>query len=108
MHKECGATLLKEVTAKDSTTRLYAHKIYCYQSVVATLEKFVQRSGFTEQCELWRNRDIRTVHHVMWNVFEGRIWGGFQMVNGCLCLGSPRNYGFMLNVDWMQPFDHTP
>ena len=108
MRKECGATLLKEVTTKDNTTRLYPHKIYCYQSVIDTLEKFVQRSGFTEQCELWRNRDIRTAHHVMCDVFEGRIWRDFQTVNGCSFLGSPRNYGYMLNVDWMQPFDHTP
>ena len=44
----------------------------------------------------------------MCDVFEGRIWGDFQTVNSCSFLGSPRNYGFMLNVDWMQPFDHTP
>ena len=108
MRKACGSTLLKEVTTKDRTTRLYPHKIFCYQSVIATLERFVQRSGFTEQCELWRNRDIRTFHHVMCDVFEGRIWRDFQTVNDCSFLSSPRNYSFMLNVDWMQPFDHTP
>ena len=52
MRKPCGTTLLKEVTIKNGAARLYPHKIYCYQSVVATLEKFVKRNGFTERCEL--------------------------------------------------------
>lgn len=108
MRKQCGATLLKEVTTKDGSVRLYPHKIYCYQSIVATLEQFVKRSGFTARCELWRNRDVRTAHQIMCDVFEGRVWRDFQTFNGSSFLASPRNYGFMLNVDWMQPFDHTP
>ena len=68
MRKPCGTTLLKEVTIKNGAARLYPHKIYCYQSVVATLEKFVKRNGFTERCELWRNRDIRTAHQIMCDV----------------------------------------
>ena len=108
MRKPCGTTLLKEVTTKDGGIRLYPHKIYCYQSVIATLKQFVQRKRFTARCELWRNRDIRTPHQVMCDVFEGRIWRDFQMFNNSPFLGSPRNYAFMLNVDWMQPFDHTP
>jgi hypothetical protein len=44
----------------------------------------------------------------MCDVFEGRVWRDFQTFNGSSFLASPRNYGFMLNVDWMQPFDHTP
>ena len=108
MRKPCGTTLLKEVTVKDGGIRLYPHKIFCYQSIVATLTEFVKRSGFTERCELWRNRDIRTAHQIMCDVFEGRVWRDFQMFNGSSFLASPRNYGFMLNVDWMQPFVHTP
>ena len=35
--RPCGKALLKGVTVKDNTKRLYPNKIYCYQSV----EKFV-------------------------------------------------------------------
>ena len=55
MRKPCGATLLKEVTLSDGTTRLYPHKLFCYKSIVETLTQFVKRLGFTERCELWCN-----------------------------------------------------
>jgi hypothetical protein len=46
MCKPCGGTiLLKEVKLKDGATRLYPHKMFCYQSIVATLKQFVMRSG---------------------------------------------------------------
>ena len=61
-----------------------------------------------ECCELWCNREIRSVHQIMCDVFEGRVWRDFQTCNGSPFLSAPRNYAFMLNVDWMQPFDHTP
>ncbi|CAB3980413.1 Hypothetical predicted protein [Paramuricea clavata] len=81
--------------------------MFCYQSIVATLKQFVMRSGFTERCELWRSREIRTGHQIMCDVFEGRIWKDFMTFDDSSFLASPWNYAFMLNVDWMQPFDHT-
>lgn len=42
----------------------------------------------------------------MCDVFEGRIWKDFMTFDDSSFLASPRNYAFMLNVDWMQPFDH--
>ena len=64
--------------------------------------------SFTELYELWRDREIRSVHQIMCNIFEGRVWRDFLTCNGSPFLSAPRNYAFMLNVDWMQPFDHTP
>ena len=91
----CGATLLKEVTLKDGVKRLYPHKVYCYQSIIGTLTEFVKRVGFTERCELWRNRDIRSAHQIICDVFEGRVWIDFQTFNGSSFLAAPRNYAFM-------------
>ena len=105
--KECGAPLLKEVTLKDGVKRLYPHKVFCYQSLIKTLQTFVNRTGFTEKCELWRKREIRSFAHVLCDVFEGRIWKYFQHYNGKPFLEEPRNFAFMLNVDWVQPFLHT-
>ena len=105
--QECGTSLLKEVTLKNGSKRLYPHKVYCYQSLIKTLQTFTKRSGFTERCELWRNREVRSFAQVLCDVFDGRIWKDFQCFDGTPFLIEPRNYAFMLNVDWMQPFVHT-
>ena len=107
MRNPCGTKLLKEVTLSDGTTRLYPHKLYCYKSIVETLTQFVKRPGFTDSCELWRKREVRSAHRIMCDVFEGRIWNELQVFNGSSFSASSRNYALMLNVDWMQPFEHT-
>ena len=86
---------------------MYPHKVFCYQSLIKTLQTFVSRTGFTEKCELWRKREIRSFAQVLCDVFEGRIWKEFQHYNGKPFLAEPRNFAFMLNVDWVQPFLHT-
>lgn len=103
----CGSVLLKEVTLKHGAKRLYPHKVYCYQSVIETLKTFVKRAHFTERCELWRNRETRSIGQIMCDVFDGRVWRDFQLYEGNPFLAAPRNYAFMLNVDWMQPFERT-
>ena len=67
----------------------------------------MKRPHFTERCELWRNREIRSIGQIMCDVFDGRVWRDFQLYDGKPFLASPRNYAFMLNVDWMQPFERT-
>ena len=105
--QSCGATLLKEVTLKCGTTKLYPHKVYCYTSIIESLRVLVKRLDFTAHCELWRQREVRSVAQVVCDVFDGRIWRDFQNNDGVPFLATPRNYAFMLNVDWMQPFKHT-
>ena len=41
------------------------------------------------------------------DVFDGRVWKEWQYFNGEPFLAGPRNYAFMLNVDWFQPFKHS-
>ena len=63
------------------------------------------RPGFAVKCELWRNRGIPNGFRC--DVFDGRIWKEWQYVEGEVFLAVPRNYAFMLNVDWFQPFKHS-
>ena len=42
------------------------------------------------------------------DVYDGDIWKRFQYVDGQPFLAKPRNYAFMLNVDWFQPFKQSP
>ena len=45
---------------------------------------------------------------VLADVYDCAVWKQFQYVDGDPFLAMPRNYGFMLNVDWYQPFKHSP
>ena len=102
---KCDEPLLKEVSLKSGETKLYPRKVYCYNSVIANLRDFLQRPGFVEKCELWRSRDMP--NGFLADIFDGRIWKEWQYVDGQPYLASPRNYAFMLNVDWFQPFKHS-
>ena len=90
MRKPCGNLLLKQVTLKDGNIRLYPHKIFCYRSIVTTLTEYVKRQGFTAHCEVWRNREIRSTHQIMCDVFEGRVWKDFLVFQGSSFFASPR------------------
>ena len=96
-----------EVMLKRGAKRLYRHKVYCYQSVIETFKIFVKRAHFTERCELWRDCETRSIGQIMCDVFDGRVWRDFQLYDGIPFLAARRNYAFMLNVDWMQSFEHT-
>lgn len=100
-----GEPLLREVTLKSGQTKLYPFKVYCYQSIPDTLQPFLMRPGFAAKCELWRNRGIP--NGFLCDVFDGRIWREWQYIEGEAFLAVPRNYVFMLNVDWFQPFKHS-
>ena len=71
--RPCGETLLKEVTLKDGSKRLYMHphKIYCYQSLIES----IKRPNFVDRCELWRSREVRSVGQILGDVFDGRAYG---------------------------------
>lgn len=102
---KCDEPLLKEVSLKTGETKLYPRKVYCYNSVISNLRHFLQRPGFAQKCELWRGRDIPD--GFLADIFDGRIWKEWQYVDGEPYLALPRNYAFMLNVDWFQPFKHS-
>ena len=42
------------------------------------------------------------------DIYDGKIWQEFQTYNGQPFLSLPYNFAFQLNVDWFQPYDHTP
>ena len=97
--QKCGTALLKEVTLKCGSKRLYPHKVYCYKSVIESLTTLVQRTGLTDRCELLRQREVCSISQLMCDVFDGRVWREFQCVDGTPFLSVSRNYGLMLNVD---------
>lgn len=59
-----------------------------------------------EKCEQWRHRNMPDA--VMGDVYDGKIWQDFQYVSGQPFLPEPHNFALMMNVDWYQPFKHSP
>ena len=102
---KCGEPLLKEVTLKSGRTKLYPFKVYCYNSIIENLRRFIKRPGFLVKCEMWRKRNVP--NGFLADIFDGRVWKEWQVVNGEPFLAAPRNLAFMLNVDWFQPFKHS-
>lgn len=72
-------------------------------SVLDTLRSFMSREDFWLKCNLWkRGRD--SASEMLTDVFDGRVWREFLFVNGEPLLAGDRSLGFMINVDWFQPF----
>ena len=86
---KCGEPLLKEVSLKSGGTKLYPHKVYCYNSIIDNLCQFLQRPGFVDKCELWRSRGIPD--GFLADIFDGRIWKEWQNVDGKAFLAAQRN-----------------
>ena len=54
-------------------------------------------------CEETRNNHS---YQSLFDVYQGRIWKDFLVVDGVDFLSAAFSYGFMLNIDWFQPFEH--
>ena len=102
--KPCGSKLVKKVILKNGTPKYYPLKVYCFKSVIDTLEKFLKRPNFEKACEHWRHRE--TDDQLYGDVYDGKVWNSFLRWNDRDFLASPRGFGLMLNVDWFQPFKH--
>ena len=106
--KPCHEVLLKEVKLQDGKTKLYPRKVYCYNSIIGTLKLFLQRPNFSSRCEMWRERERTSIQGLMSDVIHGSVWRDFKSVDGTRFMSHERNLALMMNVDWFQPFKHSP
>ena len=76
---------------------------------IPSLGRLIQKEGFVEACEKWRDRKSSVSTGYYGNIFDGQIWSDFgahsQRPN--MFLSSPFSYMVTLNVDWFQPFVRT-
>ena len=99
--KPCGALLLKKVKSKSGYNLL---PFKAYPPLKCSIEQMVQRNGFIEKCEQWRNRSISMGY--LADVYDGAVWRRFNSTEMNEFLSSPYYYLMALNVDWFQPFEH--
>ena len=102
--ESCKSLLLRSVET-NGRQLLYPFKTYCYRSFKQSLQQLLNRPGFSENCEKWR--DLRKEYDMLADIYNGNIWQEFQEYNDEPFLKSPLTYGVMLNVDWFKPFKHV-
>ena len=103
--KPCSTVLLKKVKTPTGKIVLHPKAVYCYKSIIESLDEMLQRKDFVELCEEWR--DSVSSDGVYNDVYDGKIWKEFASFHGKPFLSIPFNYALHLNLDWFQPFDHT-
>ena len=85
-------------------TTFYSLKTYCYRSVKESIQTLLALSGLEQECKKWRDRN--TGLGLFTDVYDRRISKNFRYHDGDLYFSEKRNYGVVLNVDWLQPFKH--
>ena len=96
MRKKCGTKLLSEITKRPTL-------IYTVASIISYLEIFVSQPGFLSLCNEWRK--LKTLPGYINDIYDGQIWKELASSD---YLGSEYNLVIMLNVDWLQPYKHSP
>ena len=70
-----------------------------------SLQSLFLRPNFYNNCELWR-KCYATDNESLSEVYEGLIWREFQQFDGKDFFNAKYSLGFILNIDWFQPFKH--
>ena len=100
----CDTLMMKKVKLPSGRVVLRPHLIYCYKSIIESLQEMLKREGFQEKCELWRKRNSEGLFE---DVYDGQVWKDFLHYDTLLFLALAYNFAFQLNADWFQPFEHT-
>ena len=106
MQRPCGTQLLKSVELKTGRHILYPFMTYCYLGLETSIQSFLLRPEFLSKCTEWRQRNAED--GVYMDVYDGQIWKEFQSYNEVPLLSDQFTFGLMINIDWFQPFKHTP
>ena len=102
--EKCGTVLMKKINVGNKY-KLVPRKMFVYNGVIASLKRLMTRPGCLDCCESWR--ESRS-DGFMSDVFDGELWKHWLHFNGKPFLETPGNLLLLLNVDWFQPFTHSP
>ena len=102
--KRCDQALLKKCKGKSACV-FRPFKVFCSQSIIQSLQELLSRPNFLTSCEEWRHRNIQP--DLLCDIYDGRVWKEFLVVNGKPFLSEPHNFAFSLNIDWFQPYKHV-
>ena len=103
--KQCGAPLLQKVHKNNNHVILRPFKIYTYHPISNALSCLFNHTGFATICEHWRQRHEYPGY--MTDVYDGRLWEEWQVMDGRDFLASPFSLDTTIYLDWFQPFTHV-
>ena len=63
------------------------------------------RKDFILNCSLWQQK--QSSGNEIEDIYDAHIWKEFQVFDGDHFLNKEYSFGFILNVDWFQPYLHT-
>lgn len=86
MKKECGTQLMKTVRMKHGTV-IKSRKVFPYQSIQKALQNLIQRPGFLQCCEKWKNRKKFRESGYLCDIYDGLVWEEYKEF-----LSAPYNY----------------
>lgn len=101
----CNTVLMKTIRTSAGTTSLYPRQMFCYRSLICSLQNLFSHPGFYEKTELWRK--CHKTPGTLIDIYDGRVWNEFLNPQGRQFLSLPYNLALTLNIDWFQPFKHT-
>ena len=100
---------MKKVRGKTGNVFWYPKKVAVFHSLFSSLKTFLNSENFRERCERWRKQlKERETDGELRDIYDGKVWEEFQNVNGKPFQSQEDNFAIMLNVDWFNPFKHSP
>ena len=103
--KLCSEVLMKHVCSPSGKILLHPRSLFCYHSIIDSLQELLKRLSLITKCELWRNRKVFPGTYT--DIYDGKVWKEFLNPNNKPFLSLPFNFAFNLNIDWFQPFKYT-
>ena len=98
-------TSYETVKTSGNKLKLVPHLVYCYRSIIQSLQEMILRPRFVEHCEVWRKRNVPP--GMLNDVYDGKVWENLMIYEGTPFLSLPCNFALQLNIDWFQPFERT-
>ena len=102
---ECSQVLLKTVNVTSGRRFLYPFKVFPYKTLSSSLKDMLMRPRFYNLCQHWKERCIDSGMYD--DIYDGKLWQGFQVYDGKPFLSGPCGLGLALNIDWFQPYTHV-
>lgn len=103
----CGERLIKKVRGKSGNFFWYPRKVYVYQSLMMALKKFVNNENISDKCDRWR-KTCEGASTDFKDIYDRKVWKEFQTYDGKPFLKDRNNFALLLNVDWFNPYKHSP
>ena len=105
MRKKCDYSLVKLIKTATGKQIERPLKIFCYKSVIVSIEKLAKQPGMIHTLNHWNNRNIPD--GILADIYDGKVWKAHLNINGKDFLNSRYCIAMLINIDWFQPFKHV-